>query len=221
MYFTTMREAGPEDWANVSYLTEIAHQAQIYSSLIDLEAIGWDSERKRFVDVNNDPIDACFKLYPWEWLIDDEFAKHIAYSYTRFVEPVWKMLLSSKAILPLLWQRHPGHPLLLPAYMEGAATTTALSSDKWIRKPLLAREGANVSMIASGQTSSLAGSTFNPAYDSTYVYQKWHRLPEFSGWHPVIGSWVIGDEPAGIGIREDRGEVTGNMSCFVPHFIQG
>lgn len=221
MYFTTVREAGPEDWANVSYLTEVAFQAGMDSSLIDIEAIGWDSERKLFVDTNSDPIGTCFKLYPWEWLTDDEFARHIAYSQTRFIEPAWKMLLSSKAILPLLWQRHRGHPLLLPAYFEGdAVVSTDLGHGKWVRKPVLAREGANVTLIENGQSMPLAGSDFNPAYDNRYVCQEWHAMPEFEGWHPVIGSWVVGDEPAGIGIREDRGEVTGNMSCFVPHFIK-
>ncbi|MEK6631969.1 MAG: glutathionylspermidine synthase family protein, partial [Nitrospirota bacterium] len=39
------------------------------------------------------------------------------------------------------------------------------------------------------------------------------------GWHPVIGSWVVGDEPAGMGIREDRSLIHGNQSRFVPHFV--
>ena len=39
------------------------------------------------------------------------------------------------------------------------------------------------------------------------------------GNYPVIGSWVIGGEPAGIGIREDRNPVTTNLSRFVPHYF--
>jgi glutathionylspermidine synthase len=37
----------------------------------------------------------------------------------------------------------------------------------------------------------------------------------------VLGSWVIGGEPAGLGIREDDGLITGNFSRFVPHAIEG
>jgi glutathionylspermidine synthase len=220
VYFTTMRDAGPEDWAHISYLTETAFQARLDSSLIDLEAIGWDGKRYSFVDANDDPIGVCFKLYPWEWLVEDEFAQHIAYSSTRFIEPMWKMLLSSKAILPLLWQRHEDHPLLLPAYFDGDGSASAAMRGRWIRKPIAAREGANVSLLEDGVHQPLAGSSFNPAYDGAYVCQRWQALPEFDGWHPVIGSWVIGDEAAGIGIREDRGLVTGNLSLFVPHFIE-
>ncbi|HET7160036.1 MAG TPA: glutathionylspermidine synthase family protein, partial [Burkholderiales bacterium] len=44
-------------------------------------------------------------------------------------------------------------------------------------------------------------------------------LPEFDGNYPVIGSWVIGDAPAGIGIREDVTPVTSNTSRFIPHYF--
>jgi glutathionylspermidine synthase len=37
--------------------------------------------------------------------------------------------------------------------------------------------------------------------------------------HAVIGSWIVGDEPAGMGIREDDSPITRNTSRFVPHFF--
>lgn len=37
---------------------------------------------------------------------------------------------------------------------------------------------------------------------------------------PVIGSWVIGDRPAGIGIRETPDHVTDNTARFVPHVLR-
>jgi glutathionylspermidine synthase len=40
-----------------------------------------------------------------------------------------------------------------------------------------------------------------------------------AGSFPVIGSWVIGDAAAGIGIREDDGPITRNSSRFVPHYF--
>jgi glutathionylspermidine synthase len=35
----------------------------------------------------------------------------------------------------------------------------------------------------------------------------------------VIGSWLVGDAPAGFGIRETDGYVTSNTARFVPHAI--
>ena len=52
-----------------------------------------------------------------------------------------------------------------------------------------------------------------------YVYQEYAEPTAYSGRYPVIGSWIIGGEAAGIGIRENRMEVTDNLSEFVPHII--
>ena len=52
------------------------------------------------------------------------------------------------------------------------------------------------------------------------IYQGLYDLPEFDGVRPVIGSWVVDGEPAGIGVRED-GLITGNLSRFTPHIIYG
>ena len=46
-----------------------------------------------------------------------------------------------------------------------------------------------------------------------------HALPAFDGNYPVIGSWIIGDDAAGIGIREDDTPITRNTSRFVPHYF--
>src|SRR5438876_8421927 len=40
-------------------------------------------------------------------------------------------------------------------------------------------------------------------------------LPQFGGRHPVVGSWVVASQPAGIGIREDDDPITRNTSRFV------
>ena len=51
------------------------------------------------------------------------------------------------------------------------------------------------------------------------VYQELHPEVVFEGAHPVLGSWVIGGEAAGIGVREDRGRITSNGSRFVPQLF--
>jgi len=220
VYLTTMGEAGLEDWGNLNYMAEVVFQAGIDCSTINLEDVGWDQAACHFVDTQDKQIQHCFKLYPWEWLIGDEFGKHTQYSKTRFIEPAWKMLLSNKAILPLLWARHEGHPLLLPAFFAGNDAIRTKASSRWAKKPILSREGANITMIDNGVPRQLTGSTYSCACEDVYVLQEWRDLPDFNGWHPVIGSWVVGDEPAGIGIREDRGQVTGNLSCFTPHYFE-
>ena len=62
--------------------------------------------------------------------------------------------------------------------------------------------------------------------DGRFVVQELLELPSFDGLegtvHPVIGSWLIDGEPAGMGIREGLGTeglVTRDRCNFVPHII--
>jgi glutathionylspermidine synthase len=52
-----------------------------------------------------------------------------------------------------------------------------------------------------------------------YVYQLFDPLPEFDGFRPALGSWIVGDSAAGLGIRETVGLVTDDGAAFVPHRI--
>ena len=52
-----------------------------------------------------------------------------------------------------------------------------------------------------------------------YVYQLFDPLPEFDGFRPALGAWIVGDEAAGLGIRETVGLVTDDGAAFVPHRI--
>jgi glutathionylspermidine synthase len=129
---------------------------------------------------------------------------------TTWIEPIWKMLWSNKAILALLHAFEPTCPYVLPANL-GAPT-----SRSYVKKPLLGREGANVTVVHNGETIAATGGEYGA---EGYVYQEFFDLPEIDGARPIIGSWVIDGEPAGLGIRED-GPITGNAARFVPHIVE-
>ena len=197
-----------EDQGNLDYLRDTATQAGIDAHPIDISAIGWDG--LRFVDEDNRPITALFKLYPWEWMVREEFGANLLHRTTRVIEPPWKMLLSNKAILPVLWEMFPNHPNLLAASFEPGKFST-----DFVKKPLYSREGANVSITSGGKTLEEPGD-----YGAEgFIWQAYHELPVFSGNYTVIGSWIVGEEPAGIGIREDSSPITKNSSRFVPHYF--
>ncbi len=84
---------------------------------------------------------------------------------------------------------------------------------------LLSREGANVSV--SGRAGALAAPAPEPGpYGAEgHVYQGYAPLPDFGGRYPVIGAWIVGDQAAGMGIREDDTPITRNTSRFVPHYL--
>ena len=66
-----------------------------------MEDIGRTSQGQ-FVDLDNKPIELMFKLYPWEWMMREQFGTSLPGAPTQFVEPPWKAILSNKGILPLL-----------------------------------------------------------------------------------------------------------------------
>ncbi len=212
VHFCSVKEHS-EDEMTVLYLRDTCEQAGVKSKPVYIDDIGWDSCRNCFVDLDNAPIERCFKLYPWEWLWHEEFGPHLATAPTQFVEPTWKMLLSNKGLLPILWELFPEHPNLLPAY----EFPDALSA-RYIRKPRLSREGSNVTWVEGGV---VVEETHGDYGEEGYVFQALAPLPEFMGHHPVFGVWVVDHEAAGLGIREDTRRITGNLSRFVPHFFRG
>lgn len=212
LYFTCLKD-NEEDYTTVRYLQDCAMQAGLGTSFVYLEDIGWNAESQSFVDLNEKAIANLFKLYPWEWLVKDEFGNNILQDKlkTFWIEPAWKMLLSNKAILPILWQMFPDHPNLLASYFD----SSKLSRD-FVKKPLLSREGENITIVKNG---GILASTEGDYGSEGFVFQEYAPIPAFKDNYPVIGSWVIGCEPAGIGIRETKSIITDNLSRFVPHVI--
>lgn len=202
-----------EDLMTVSYLMDVAAQAGIETVLIRIDDIGWDKRQNCFVDLDGRPIRSIFKLYPWEWLLRDQYADPLvsSYAFTQWIEPIWKMLLSNKGILPILWELYPGHPNLLECYFKEPKRLT-----DYVKKPLLSREGANLTI----QRRNAAHLTEGPYGDEGFIYQAIAKIPKFDNVHPVLGSWLIDGAAAGIGIRESVTPVTDNLSCFVPHLFE-
>ncbi|WP_062066583.1 glutathionylspermidine synthase family protein [Cellvibrio sp. OA-2007] len=221
-YFSSVRES-IEDKGTVDYLMDIAAQAGVDVRYIALEDIGVITDAQgseQFVDLDDQAIKGLFKLYPWEHMVQEEFAKAITAANTQMIEPAWKMLLSNKGILPLLWQRYPNHSNLLPAFFETASSEPLAAG--WVRKPLFSREGANVDLVtANGEKISAAG----PYNDGRYIRQAFQALPKFrdeyrnADTYTMLGSWVVGDSAAGICIREDESLITKDTSRFLPHII--
>lgn len=211
--YTAADEIG-EDYMTAAYMQECAEQAGLHGVALPIESIGWDPAG-RFVDELDREIRTLFKLYPWEWIVDDRFGRHVldlalSGRGPQWIEPPWKMLLSNKALLAVLWDLYPRHELLLPAYLEGPRE---LALHGYAAKPLLGREGADIQIVTPGFTIGTPST-------GPVCYQAFQPLPEFDGRRPVLGAWVVDGEPAGLGIRETPGLITDTSATFVPHLIR-
>jgi glutathionylspermidine synthase len=212
LHFTCMKET-LEDLTNTEYMRDCALQAGLDTKLIFIDDVGWENNSSQFVDLEDEPITNIFKLYPWEWLASESFGANILQDSNKafWIEPAWKMILSNKAILPILWELYPDNEYLLPAFFEDNGMKD------YVKKPILSREGANIEIIKHYGSVEKTGGEYG---EEGFIYQQLFELPDFDGNYPVIGSWVIGQEPAGMGIREAKNLITDNKSRFVPHLIE-
>jgi glutathionylspermidine synthase len=221
VYFAGTHE--PEDMLTLAYLQDTAEQAGLSTQPIAMLDIGWNQGRNAFLDLNENRIDSIFKLYPWETMLEEAFAPHALATYREmhWIEPIWKMLLSNKGILPILWELYPNHPNLLAAYFDKNDGSSLHGMRNYVRKPLHSREGANITLVRKDSTVA----TTDGPYDGARIVQALGPEAVFNDAagqprYPVLGLWMIDQECGGMGIRESTGPITDNLSSFVPHYFR-
>ena len=200
-----------EDYFTAVYLQDTARQGGWDALGVRIEDLSWDGER--FRDASGQPLRHVFKLYPWEWALEEDLGGALLTSLatTSWVEPLWKLVLGSKAVLPVLWELFPDSPYLLPAYADGPHGMAAYAT-----KPLMGREGSNVTLVRPGGVVATEG----PYADDPTVWQELAELPQLApGRHVVVGSWVAGHVACGLTFRESATPITDERQVFVPHLV--
>lgn len=220
-------EGSVEDYGTVETMAWAAREAGMGAHYTTIGEIGVTTA-DQFADGERRVIGTLFKLYPWEDVLRDDFARHIPNSGCRFLEPAWKALVSNKGILPVLWEMFEGHDNLLPAFFldDVLAQTPAvrravdagLFAHGQVKKPIFSREGASIT-IQDGSGAVLEASG-NRDYDThPTIVQAYAPLPVLDGFRPILGTWVVGRACVGMGIREDQSRITQDLSRFKPHYI--
>lgn len=239
VYFAcSNEEQSGEDILNTVYLEDACQAAGYSTRRIFIEDIVKGELDGRFYNYNKtEHIDVIFKLYPWEFMVGEDYGRDAFNDManvglrdfnndyiggTVWIEPPYKMLWSNKGLMAVLWKLFKNDPekskYLIPSWFEDEAPMRRLK--EYVRKPLLGREGANVTIVRDGQSVTEIPGEYG---DEGWIIQEFAPLPGFDDdnqtWHPVLGIWMIDGEPAGMGIRESLGYVTDNVSHFAPHSI--
>jgi glutathionylspermidine amidase/synthetase len=117
-------------------------------------------------------------------------------------EPLWTLVPSNKAILPILWKLFPNHPYLL---RSAYTLTDELRATGYVAKPIAGRGGANIQIFApdSARIEQTAG-RFG-AQD--HVYQERFPLPVLDGYHVQISTFTAAGTYAGSCVRFDRSPI--------------
>jgi len=223
IHFAALGDAqtNPEDYAATETMAWAAHDAGHRVHFTQLDQIGI-AETGQFVDDEDQIIGSLFKLYPWEDMLQDDFAVHLSTAQCRYFEPPWKAITSSKGLLPILWEMFEGHPNLLPTFfasdIDGVTRAQDLLQKGHVKKPILSRQGGSITIFESGHiTEQSVERCFN---NVPSIIQAYAPCPVISGFRPVLGSFVVDGKCVGLGIREDQSRITQDDCRFKPHFIQ-
>ncbi len=204
-----------EDEQTVKYLQAAATEAGFATNFAFVDEVEFSDEEGVFFEGEN--YEYWFKLVPWEDIAVAE--GELALILTNIVRnqkaiilnPAYTLLFQSKGIMKVLWDLYPNHPLLLES------SFTPIEGKKQVRKPFLAREGANVSVIgADGATLAQNGGDYA---NGKFLYQEHVELPSDERGEKYQAGVFFAFEGCALGFRKG-GEIIDNYSKFVGHVIK-
>ncbi len=198
-----------EDEAVVSYVEAAALEAGWRTKILPIDQLGF--AQGGFVDLEDQPIRAIFKMYPWNWMFRDMAAMTFDQPSPIWIEPAWRCLLDNKGIWAIAWDMFPHHPNLLETHTD----PSLFGSRRYVSKAMFAWEGANIAIREGGAVLAQTGGEFGAEGS---IHQDFAALGEGNA---VLGLWMVADAPAGLGVRESDGLITDRSARFVPHFIGG
>lgn len=203
-----------EDLSTSGYIASCAVDANLNVHQFDIEQLRFDDFGHMY-NPDETPVEMLFKLYPTEWFFEENKDELLKCSLRTMVEPLWKVIMSSKLFLVYMYKYFPECEYLLETYK---LSDNKIGTKDVCIKPYYSREGENVTLTGN-DGEQIEGTSGNYG-EHLLIVQKKFCMPDFDGNHPVIGSWLIGGVPCGIGIRETKTLITDNMSMFVPHIIK-
>jgi glutathionylspermidine synthase len=217
----------PEDETNMQVLGEAAKEAGFEVVFDFIENVEFSAIEGIFKQNPENgsftKYDFWFKLIPWEYIGWDE--PELAQILTEIsknkkaviLNPAYTLLFQSKAILKILWELYPNHPLLLETSSQSILGKTC------VEKVLFGREGANVRIITpSGTTETLTEGEY---FEQNTVFQEYTEfIKDAAGnsreaFHYQAGVFFVG-EACGLGFRRG-GKILDNKAQFCGHLIEG
>jgi len=149
----------PEDELNVSFLADMAREARWKKVTVsELPDVTFDPDHGMVLPDRRGEMQRYYyliKYFPWDWVALEESSlwemleEMITEQFVRVLNPVWTLLLQSKALMVFAYQDNPGNPLLLPTAFDPADLPDPRRG--YVRKPVFGRTGENVKVSLDGR----------------------------------------------------------------------
>lgn len=218
-----MRDHDLEETYHALFMKRAMEEAGLTCKIITgVEGLGWDKDGF-VVDADGVRINWVWKTWSWETALDQLRAEIVADDAElpseslrkkfrrapRLVdvllrpevmvfEPLWTLIPSNKAILPILSQLYPDCPYLLETHYE---LTDSLRKKGYVSKPIVGRCGANISIF--NRHSDLLAETTGQFEARDQIYQEYFKLPEVNGRYAQIGTFTVAGTIGGTCVRVD------------------
>lgn len=204
-----------EDENTTRLLEAAARDAGFECDFAFASEVSFDDENGIFWNGQN--WEYWFKLIPWEMIAIDEsdlalIIKNIIKNQKAIIlNPAYTLLFQSKGIMKILWDLYPNHPLLLESSFE------PLNGKKQVKKPFLAREGANVSIINSDGSIEIQND--GEYANGKFLYQEFADFAKDENGNSYQAGMFFAFEGCALGFRKGK-DIIDNYSKFVGHIIE-
>lgn len=204
-----------EDENTTRLLESAARDAGFECDFAFVDEVSFDDENGIFWNGQN--WEYWFKLIPWEMIAIDEsdlalIIKNIIKNQKAIIlNPAYTLLFQSKGIMKILWDLYPNHPLLLESSFE------PLNGKKQVKKPFLAREGANVSIINSDGSIEIQND--GEYANGKFLYQEFADFAKDENGNSYQAGMFFAFEGCALGFRKGK-DIIDNYSKFVGHIIE-
>ena len=204
-----------EDENTVRYLMSIAKEAGFECEFAYIDEVEFDEEDGIFYkDVE---YEYFFKLVPWEDIAIEEgelasiMTKIVQNKKAIILNPAYTLMFQSKAMLAILWELFPNHPLLLEASFE------PLEDIAYVEKPFFGREGGNVTIYEDDGT--IVEQSDGEYDEFSKIYQEFAQLNQDEEGNIYQAGVFFAYEGCGLGFRVSKSLILDNHSRFVGHLL--
>lgn len=231
-----MRDDDTEEAYHALFMQRAMAEAGLESRIITgVEGLQW-GDGGEVLDAEGLPIRWVWKTWAWETALDEirddlaEDEENLRLHRTidratqppRIVdvllregvmvfEPLWTLVTSNKAVLPVVREMFPSSRFLLDSAWE---LTDSLRAAGYAAKPIVGRCGANIALY--DHREDLVAATEGKFESRDTIYQELWKLPRVAGRNAQIQAFSVAGSFAGVGIRLDPALIITTDSDLLP-----
>ncbi|WP_392552607.1 bifunctional glutathionylspermidine amidase/synthase [Orbus wheelerorum] len=229
-----MQDNDNEENYHALFMQKALSQAGFDSKILHgLDDLHWD-KRGQLVDSDNRNVNCVWKTWAWETVLEqlrEESASQFSAPPIRtghpenqvrlidvllrpevnVFEPLWTVIPSNKAILPVLWSLFPNHRYLLESTFE---LNHSLIEKGYAIKPIAGRCGNNIELVSHDE--QVLGKTMGQFERQENIYQQLWCLPKIANKYVQVCTFTVGGHYGGTCLRADTSLVIKGESDMEP-----